>query len=67
MSSLCYFFHHFKFLTQNNLAPGKEIKTKLVTLCWKSDEEKEQSTEIIRLPVPYQLPPKPYGTEGELD
>uniref|UniRef100_A0A0E0Q992 PNK FHA domain-containing protein n=1 Tax=Oryza rufipogon TaxID=4529 RepID=A0A0E0Q992_ORYRU len=47
----------------NNLAPGKEIKTKLVTLCWKSDEEKEQSTEIIRLPVPYQLPPKPYGTE----
>uniref|UniRef100_A0A0D9WZP9 Uncharacterized protein n=1 Tax=Leersia perrieri TaxID=77586 RepID=A0A0D9WZP9_9ORYZ len=46
----------------DNLAPGKEVKTKLVTLCWKNDEEKESSTEIIKLPVPYQLPPQPYGT-----
>jgi tyrosyl-DNA phosphodiesterase 1 len=41
------------------------IRTKLVTLGWKGDEEKEQPTEeIVRLPVPYQLPPEPYRPEG---
>ncbi|CAM0146194.1 unnamed protein product [Urochloa decumbens] len=48
---------------QDGLTLGKTIKTKLVTLCWKGDEEKEPSTKTIRLPVPYQLPPQPYGTE----
>ncbi|KAG8080276.1 hypothetical protein GUJ93_ZPchr0007g4553 [Zizania palustris] len=47
----------------DNLAVGDRIKTKLVTLCWEGNEEKEPSTEIVRLPVPYQLPPQPYGTE----
>ncbi|XP_062189183.1 tyrosyl-DNA phosphodiesterase 1 isoform X3 [Phragmites australis] len=46
-----------------SLVVGEKIKTKLVTLCWKGDEEKELSTEIVRLPVPYQLPPQPYGSE----
>ncbi|KQK15923.1 tyrosyl-DNA phosphodiesterase 1 [Brachypodium distachyon] len=46
-----------------NLTLGKTIKTKLVTLCWKDDEEKEPSAEVIRLPVPYQLPPQLYGPE----
>ncbi|KAL6840568.1 hypothetical protein ACP4OV_029432 [Aristida adscensionis] len=46
-----------------SLPLGKTIKTKLATLCWKSDEEKETSTEIVRLPVPYQLPPQFYGAE----
>ncbi|RCV36125.1 hypothetical protein SETIT_7G294600v2 [Setaria italica] len=48
---------------RDGLALGKTIKTKLVTLCWKGDEEKEPSTKTVRLPVPYQLPPQPYGTE----
>uniref|UniRef100_A0A0A9GJG6 Tyrosyl-DNA phosphodiesterase 1 n=1 Tax=Arundo donax TaxID=35708 RepID=A0A0A9GJG6_ARUDO len=47
----------------DSLALGGKIKTKLVTLCWKGDEETEPSTEIVRLPVPYQLPPQPYGVE----
>jgi tyrosyl-DNA phosphodiesterase-1 len=47
----------------DSLALGKTIKTKLVTLCWKGDEEAEPSTKTVRLPVPYQLPPQPYGTE----
>ncbi|KAF8669111.1 hypothetical protein HU200_051435 [Digitaria exilis] len=45
----------------DSLTLGKTIKTKLVTLCWKGDEEKESSTKIVRLPVPYQLPPQHYG------
>ncbi|RCV13336.1 hypothetical protein SETIT_2G338100v2 [Setaria italica] len=48
---------------RDGLALGKTIKTKLVTLCWKGDEEKEPSTKTVRLPVPHQLPPRPYGTE----
>jgi len=46
---------------QDGVALGKTIKTKLVTLCWKGDEE---DPSIVRLPVPYQLPPQPYGTQG---
>ncbi|GJN32535.1 hypothetical protein PR202_gb21049 [Eleusine coracana subsp. coracana] len=46
------------------IAPGEKIRTKLVTLCWKGDEEKDRSAEeIVRLPVPYQLPPEPYRPE----
>ncbi|KAL6657929.1 hypothetical protein ACP70R_005709 [Stipagrostis hirtigluma subsp. patula] len=47
----------------DSLTLGKTVKTKLVTLCWKGDKEKETSTEIVSLPVPYQLPPEPYGPE----
>lgn len=47
----------------DKLALGKNIKTKLVTLCWKGDEEKDPSAEVVRLPVPYQLPPQLYGPE----
>ncbi|ONM57972.1 Tyrosyl-DNA phosphodiesterase 1 [Zea mays] len=45
---------------RDGVALGKTIKTKLVTLCWKGDEE---DPSIVRLPVPYQLPPQPYGTQ----
>lgn len=38
-------------------------KTKLVTLCWKGNTGIDTSSEVIRLPVPYQLPPKPYTSE----
>ncbi|KAL6840577.1 hypothetical protein ACP4OV_029441 [Aristida adscensionis] len=52
-----------KFSCTEKNGASLTIKTKLVTLCWKSDEEKETSTEIVRLPVPYQLPPQLYGAE----
>lgn len=45
---------------RDGVALGKTIKTKLATLCWKGDEE---DPSIVRLPVPYQLPPQPYGTQ----
>ncbi|XP_051215605.1 tyrosyl-DNA phosphodiesterase 1 isoform X7 [Lolium perenne] len=49
---------------QDKLALGKNIKTKLVTLCWQGDEETDPSTtEVVKLPVPYQLPPRLYGAE----
>ncbi|XP_073108399.1 tyrosyl-DNA phosphodiesterase 1 isoform X2 [Elaeis guineensis] len=38
-------------------------KTKLVTLCWKGNNGIDSSSEVIRLPVPYQLPPQPYTSE----
>ncbi|GER27220.1 tyrosyl-DNA phosphodiesterase-related [Striga asiatica] len=36
-------------------------RTKLVTLSWRSNQN-NQSCEVIRLPVPYELPPKPYSS-----
>ena len=54
----------FMCIYQDGLALGKTIKTKLVTLCWKGDEEMETSTKTVRLPVPYQLPAQPYSAEG---
>jgi len=56
-SSWLDFYMH----VQDGVALGKTIKTKLVALCWKGDEE---DPSIVRLPVPYQLPPQPYGTQG---
>ncbi|XP_038981850.1 tyrosyl-DNA phosphodiesterase 1 isoform X2 [Phoenix dactylifera] len=38
-------------------------KTKLVTLCRKGNNGIDSSSEVIRLPVPYQLPPQPYTSE----
>lgn len=40
-----------------------EVKrTKMVTLNWKGVDP-DSSSEIIRLPVPYELPPRPYSSE----
>jgi len=39
------------------------IKTKLSTLCCNRNKN-TQSSEVIQLPVPYQLPPQPYTSEG---
>lgn len=39
------------------------IKTKLATLCYNGNKS-SSSSEIVRLPVPYQLPPLPYTSEG---
>lgn len=40
-----------------------EKRSKLVTMTWQGNRD---SPEIISLPVPYQLPPKPYSSEGFL-
>jgi tyrosyl-DNA phosphodiesterase-1 len=37
-----------------------EKRSKLVTMTWQGDRD---LPEIISLPVPYQLPPKPYSPE----
>ncbi|GFP94697.1 tyrosyl-dna phosphodiesterase 1 [Phtheirospermum japonicum] len=42
-------------------ATNSEVKqTKLVTLAWK-DNQNNDCGEVIRLPVPYELPPRPYS------
>ncbi|KFK25754.1 hypothetical protein AALP_AA8G155100 [Arabis alpina] len=51
--------------TENNQSTMKakhevEKMSKLVTMTWKGDRD---STELISLPIPYQLPPKPYTSE----
>lgn len=39
-------------------------KTKLVTLAWQGKQDAE-SAEVIKLPLPYKLPPVPYSPEGK--
>uniref|UniRef100_A0A7N0UE80 FHA domain-containing protein n=1 Tax=Kalanchoe fedtschenkoi TaxID=63787 RepID=A0A7N0UE80_KALFE len=40
------------------------VSTKLVTLSWPGVENEDPSSEeVIRLPVPYELPPQPYSPE----
>ncbi|CAI9087769.1 OLC1v1021938C1 [Oldenlandia corymbosa var. corymbosa] len=41
----------------------EEKGTKLVTLDWRGNTAANSSTEVIQLPVPYELPPKPYTPE----
>ncbi|KAJ4976556.1 hypothetical protein NE237_001662 [Protea cynaroides] len=38
-------------------------KRKLGTLCWQGNENTDSSSELIPLPVPYELPPQPYSSE----
>lgn len=37
--------------------------TKLVTLAW-NERVKKEDGEVIQLPVPYELPPRPYSSAG---
>lgn len=39
-------------------------RTKLVTLMGLGHEKTDKSLEIIPLPVPYELPPRQYSSEG---
>ncbi|KAK8946485.1 hypothetical protein KSP39_PZI006972 [Platanthera zijinensis] len=50
-----------------NQMSSSNIKTKLVTtLCSHEKQDSSSSLEaIVRLPVPYQLPPQPYSPEGD--
>ncbi|XP_010240926.1 PREDICTED: tyrosyl-DNA phosphodiesterase 1 isoform X2 [Nelumbo nucifera] len=38
-------------------------RTKLVTLRWQGNQSSNSSSEVIQLPVPYELPPQPYSPE----
>lgn len=41
----------------------KSQRTKLVTLTWEGNRSSDSSSEVIPLPVPYELPPKQYSSE----
>ncbi|CAN4109750.1 unnamed protein product [Withania somnifera] len=45
---------------ETSVDEGKKIK--LVTLAWQG-KGNDDSSEVIKLPVPYELPPKPYSPE----
>ncbi|XP_049395468.1 tyrosyl-DNA phosphodiesterase 1 [Solanum stenotomum] len=45
---------------ETSMHEGKKIK--LVTLAWQG-KGNDDSSEVIKLPVPYELPPKPYSPE----
>lgn len=36
-----------------------------MTLNWHGNRNSDSSSEVIKLPVPYELPPQPYTTEGQ--
>ncbi|XP_023914252.1 tyrosyl-DNA phosphodiesterase 1-like isoform X1 [Quercus suber] len=38
-------------------------RTKLVTLTWQGSRNSDSSSDVIPLPVPYELPPQPYTSE----
>lgn len=42
---------------------SKAQKTELVTLNWRRSSNMVSSSEIVKLPVPYELPPLPYSSE----
>ncbi|CAN6452176.1 unnamed protein product [Victoria cruziana] len=45
--------------------PQSRRQTELVTLCY-GESNASSPSELVRLPVPYQLPPVPYTNEGSL-
>ncbi|XP_065879228.1 tyrosyl-DNA phosphodiesterase 1 [Euphorbia lathyris] len=64
--------HGYGFSCTDNGMPAETIKhgsragsdvsgTQLVTLAWQGT--KDSSSEVISLPVPYELPPQPYSSE----
>ncbi|XP_055826134.1 tyrosyl-DNA phosphodiesterase 1 [Solanum dulcamara] len=61
--------HDCGFSCTNNGYPSEDEtsmhegkRTKLVTLAWQG-KGNDDSSEVIKLPVPYELPPKPYSPE----
>ena len=37
-----------------------------MTLTWQGSRNSDSSSEVVPLPVPYELPPQPYTSEGML-
>lgn len=56
------YFNHFQGKCESAKA-SEAKKTKLVTLSWEGNRNTE-SSEVITLPVPYELPPQRYSSEG---
>lgn len=48
-----------------SLQNSETKRTELVTLNWQQSSGAVSSSEVIALPVPYELPPQPYSSEGE--
>ncbi|XP_031129904.1 tyrosyl-DNA phosphodiesterase 1 [Ipomoea triloba] len=44
-------------------APHEEKAAKLVTLAWRGKSDTESAEVVIKLPLPYELPPRPYSPE----
>lgn len=42
---------------------SKGQKIKFVTACWEGKNANEDNVAIVRLPIPYKLPPQSYGSE----
>ena len=36
-----------------------------MTLAWQENRKRESLSEVIQLPLPYELPPQPYGPQGQ--
>ncbi|KAM1213782.1 hypothetical protein PS2_005155 [Malus domestica] len=63
----------FGFSCTSNGVPSKDksgrsetseaSRTTLVTLNWQGNRNTDSSSEVIKLPVPYELPPQPYTAE----
>lgn len=43
---------------------SKSGRNKLVTLNWQGNRNTDSSSEVVALPVPYELPPQPYTAQG---
>lgn len=58
--------NHFDCCLNQDIGKSKSVEnskvpeTKLVTLAWQGSK----MSEVIPLPVPYELPPEPYSSEG---
>lgn len=64
------FFFSFSQQLQNKSRVSRpsenlEGKTELVTLAWQENKKRESLSEVIQLPIPYELPPQPYGPQGQ--
>nr|DAD23283.1 TPA_asm: hypothetical protein HUJ06_024746 [Nelumbo nucifera] len=55
--------HHYGFSCTDDSDSAQGIRESLLTLCWQGNQSKNSSSEIILLPVPYELPPQPYSSE----
>lgn len=54
-------FDSLNLQDETSMHEGNRIK--LVTLAWQGKGNDDYS-EVLKLPVPYELPPKPYSAEG---
>lgn len=52
--------------TSGSMANSRNRKIKLVSLTWPGrDDHDDSNSEVVPLPVPYELPPKLYSSQGQ--